>query len=221
MATHYYQQWAPQSYQNSTYHPVHQSEPVQNVPAKWRPTPTEYFIQEADQLPKPKQTWFQSHFGGLKRTLRLFLAVAVIVLIVNVSWLLYAKTRYGGIDSGFGIIQRGNCDVAKSTNTWLHLLINVLSTLLLTGSNAFMTAYCCPSRKEIDKAHARRKWLHVGMLSLRNLSKIAKRKSLIVLLLCLTSIPFHLLFVPLEPASSSNANTAQIQLVGVCIVKRK
>jgi hypothetical protein len=193
MATNYYQQWVPQSYQNTTYQPVHQAEPTYSAPAKWGPTSTEYFIQEAGQHPKPKQTWFQAHFGGLKRTLRLFLAVAIIVLIVNVSWLLYAKTHYGSTDPSFGVIQRGDCEVAKSTNTWLHLLINVLSTLLLTGSNAFMSTYCCPSRKEVDKAHARRKWLHVGMLSLRNLSKIAKRKSLVVLL-----VPFHLLFVTQE-----------------------
>ncbi|KAF2446815.1 hypothetical protein P171DRAFT_409004 [Karstenula rhodostoma CBS 690.94] len=206
MATNYYQQWAPQSYQNTTYQPVYQAEPVQSAPAKWGPTPTERFIPEADQHPKPKQTWFQAHFGGLKRTLRLFLAVAIIVLVVNVSWLLYAKTHYGGISSGLGIIQRGDCDVAKSTNTWLHLLINVLSTSLLTGSNAFMSAYCSPSRKEIDKAHAKRKWLHVGILSLRNLGKIAKRKSLVVLLLCVSSVPFHLLYNSLVFVSLSANN---------------
>ncbi|KAL5384274.1 hypothetical protein DPSP01_005420 [Paraphaeosphaeria sporulosa] len=205
MATNYYQQWAPQSYQNISYQPVYQAEPVQGAPAKWGPTP-EHFIPQADQHPKPKQTWFQAHFGGLKRTLRLFLAVAIVVLVVNVSWLVYAKTHYSGIASGFGTIQRGDCNVAKSTNTWLHLLINVLSTSLLTGSNAFMSAYCCPSRKEVDKAHARRKWLHVGILSLRNLSKIAKRKSLVVLLLCVSSVPFHLLYNSLVFVSLSANN---------------
>lgn len=196
MEENHFRPWVPQS-QNVTYHPVYQAEPAQHPPFKNGPSPTEYSVTGIDLHPKPKQTWFQAHFGGLKRTLRLFLAVAIVVLTVNVSWLLYAKTHYGGSDSGIGIIQRGNCNLAKSTNTWLHLLINILSTLLLTGSNAFMSAYCCPSRKEIDRAHAKRKWLHVGMLSLRNLNKIAKRKSLVVLLLCLSSVPFHLLCVSL------------------------
>ena len=197
MATNYYPQWAPQSQHNTTYQPVYQAELLQASATKWGPTPTEYIVQDVHYRPEPKQTWFQAHFGGLKRTLRFFLVVAVIVLIVNVSWLAWAKTHYGGIDSGYGIIQRGDCDAAKSTNTWLHLLINILSTLLLTGSNAFMSTYCCPSRKEIDRAHAQRKWLHVGMLSLRNLGKIAKRKSFVVVLLCLSSVPFHLLSVNL------------------------
>lgn len=192
MSTNSYQYWTSQSQQNATYQPVHQAEPTQPT---WNATSDGYSNEEVAQRSKPKQTWLQAHFGGLRRTLRLFLAVAVIVLIVNISWLIWAKTHYGGITSGYGIIQRGDCDAAKSTNRWLHLLINILSTLLLTGSNAFMSTYCCPSRKEIDKAHAQRKWLHVGMLSLRNLGKIAKRKSIVVVLLCLSSVPFHLLWV--------------------------
>jgi hypothetical protein len=181
---------------HTAYQPVHN--PAHQESPQDSSKPTKYFIQEteeAHQPSPPKQTVFQTHFGGLKRTLRFFLTVAIIVLVVNISWLGYAKTHYGGLDGGFGTIQRGDCDTAKKTNTWLHLLINVLSTLLLTASNAFMSVYCCPSRKEVDAAHRRRKWLHVGMLSVRNFRSIAKRKSLVVVLLCLSSVPFHLLFV--------------------------
>ena len=206
----YYQQWMPQFPQNTAYAPVHAPPPI--TEEAWTPAPaydhigkpTEPFIHasekhdEASSLPEHHrlhQTFYQAQLGGLRRTLRFFLAVAVIVLIINISWLGYASTHYGGLREGYGSIQKGECGAAKRTNTWLHLLINVLSTLLLTGSNAFMSTYCCPSRKEVDVAHARRKWLHVGMLSFRNLGGIAKRKALVVILLCLTSVPFHLLYV--------------------------
>jgi hypothetical protein len=139
-----------------------------------------------------QQTWKQRYFGGIKRTLRAFTIVAVIVLIVNVTWLVYAKAKYGIVD-GYGTIRKGECSEVKQLNTWLHLVINILSTLLLTGSNAFMACYSCPSRKEVDEAHAKRRSLHVGVLSFGNLRGIAKRKSLVVLLLALSSVPFHLL----------------------------
>jgi hypothetical protein len=139
-----------------------------------------------------QQTFQQRHFGGIKRTLRAFTFVAVIVLIVNVIWLVYAKTKYGIVD-GYGTIRKGECSEVKQLNTWLHLVINILSTLLLTGSNAFMSAFSCPSRAELDREHARGRTLHVGILSFGNLRGIAKRKSLVVILLALTSIPFHLL----------------------------
>lgn len=139
-----------------------------------------------------KQSFQQKYLGGVKRTLRAFASVACIVLIINVSWLSYAKAKYG-VKDGFGTIRRGECESVKSLNTWLHLSINILSTLLLTGSNAFMAAFSCPSRKEVDKAHRRGNFLHVGSFSLGNLRAIAKRKGLVVLILALSSVPFHLL----------------------------
>ena len=139
-----------------------------------------------------KQRFRQKYLGGIKRTLRAFVLLAVLILAINIGWLTYAKSKYGIID-GYGTIKQGNCDSVKRLNTWLHLAINVLSTLLLTGSNAFMAAYSGPTRQEIDQAHARRRWLHVGSMSFRNMRGIAKRKSLVVMLLALSSVPFHLL----------------------------
>lgn len=142
--------------------------------------------------PHREQTLQQKFFGGAKRTLRSFLFAAIVVLVINVSWLGAAVATYG-IKDGFGTIQRGKCDAVTNTNNWLHFLINVLSTLLLTASNSFMAVYCCPSRKEVDTAHRRGKFLQVGNLSIGNLRGIAKRKGLVVVVLALSSIPFHLL----------------------------
>jgi len=130
-----------------------------------------------------------------KKTLRSFAVVAILVLITNIAWLVDAKTRYG-IQDGYGTIRKGECSQVKSLNAWLHLAINLLSTLLLTGSNAFMAAFSCPSRKKVDKAHQRRRFLRVGSFSLWNLRSIAKRKGAAVLLLVLSSAPFHLLWDP-------------------------
>jgi hypothetical protein len=149
-------------------------------------------VAAEETLPYKKQSFRQKYLGGIKRTLRAFVTVACIVLIVNVSWLGYAKAKYG-IKDGYGTIKRGDCDSVKSLNTWLHLVINILSTLLLTGSNAFMAAFSCPSREEVDKAHRRGRFLHVGSFSLGNLRAVAKRKGFVVLILALSSVPFHLL----------------------------
>lgn len=149
---------------------------------------------ETGGVSRRPQTFWQRWFGGTKRTLRAFTIVACIVLIINISWLFAAKAKYG-IKNGFGTIRQGNCDSAKSLNTWLHFAINILSTLLLAGSNAFMAAFCCPSREEVDRAHRRGKSLQVGIFNFGNLRRIAKRKGLVVILLALTSVPFHLLWV--------------------------
>ncbi|KAL2068529.1 hypothetical protein VTL71DRAFT_14866 [Oculimacula yallundae] len=149
-----------------------------------------------------RQTTRQKYFGGIGRTLSAFATVAFIVLVINVSWLIYAKFKYK-IENGFGTISRTKCDAVKSTNTWLHFLINILSTLLLTGSNTFMATFCCPSREEVDRAHQRHRWLHVGSFSWSNLRGIARRKAFVVVLLACTSIPFHLLYNSLVFSSLS------------------
>ncbi|KAF4628620.1 hypothetical protein G7Y89_g9538 [Cudoniella acicularis] len=149
------------------------------------------------------QTFMQKYLGGIKRTLRAFVAVACIVLIVNLAWLFYAKSKYGIVD-GFGTIQSGECSKVKGLSTWYHLLINILSTLLLTGSNAFMAAYSCPSREEVDRAHQRGRFLHVGSLSFGNLKGVAKRRGLVVLALAISSAPFHLLYNSLVFTSLSS-----------------
>jgi hypothetical protein len=139
-----------------------------------------------------RKSFSQTYFGGLKLTLRAFAFAALAVFIVNVTWLIWAKKRFGAV-SGYGTIQQGDCNAAKQLNLWLHLAINILSTLLLAGSNAFMQAFSAPTREEIDRAHYRRKWLHIGVLSFRNLLGVSKKKALVCLILALSSIPFHLL----------------------------
>lgn len=148
-----------------------------------------------EALPEPeykRKSFKQRHFGGLKFSLRGFALVAATVLVTNISWFFWAKKKYG-ISAGYGTIQRGDCAVAKRMNTWLHLLINAMSTLLLMGSNAFMQTFSGPTREEVDRAHSQRRWLHIGALSFRNMRGIAKRKVFVCLILALSSIPFHLL----------------------------
>jgi hypothetical protein len=75
--------------------------------------------------------------------------------------------------------------------TALHLLINLLSSLLLGASNYCMQRLVAPTRKEIDAVHAKRDWLDIGMPSVRNLPSINKGRTLLWVFLGLSSIPLH------------------------------
>jgi len=173
------------------------------VPLQAQPQTFTYQPAAAVHVPEPplavsevpqyrRKTFRQKWLGGLKLTLRLFVFATFLVLLVNIGWLIKAQRTYGIVDR-FGTIQRGDCEQVKKSNTLLHLLINILSTIILLASAAFMQAYSSPTRQEIDKAHRSGSWLHVGLLSFRNMRWISKRKTLVCLLLVLTSPPFHLL----------------------------
>jgi hypothetical protein len=78
-------------------------------------------------------------------------------------------------------------------NTAFHVFINALSTVLLSGSNYTMQVLSSPTRDDIDKAHAKKWWMEIGVLSPRNMHGIPHRRTWLCVLLSLSSIPLHLL----------------------------
>ncbi|PWW79641.1 hypothetical protein C7212DRAFT_341907 [Tuber magnatum] len=51
-----------------------------------------------------------------------------------------------------------------------------------------------PTRSEIDTAHARRRWVDIGVPSVRNLFRIKWQRTLLWIAIGVTSIPLHLLY---------------------------
>lgn len=110
----------------------------------------------------------------------------LIILIVGA-----AKPKNG---SGYRVFFEGDCSKSRTISTVWHLVINVLSTLLLAASNACTQILSAPSRIEVDRAHSQGKSLHVGVLGFLNLSFIPARRSVLILLLALSSIPLHFFY---------------------------
>lgn len=92
-----------------------------------------------------------------------------------------------------GILYDGDCDRASKLNIGLHLLINILSTVLLSSSNYCMQCLSAPTRREIDDAHSKGNWLDVGIQSIHNLRNISRKRAVVWVLLGLSSLPLHLL----------------------------
>ena len=113
----------------------------------------------------------------------------------NISVTIYAMTKYG-ISNNLGDIYRGNCELVARYNTFVHLGINILSTLLLSSSNYCAQLLAAPTRSEVDAAHEKRDWLDIGVPSLRNLWKqrIARKRRLAWTLLMISSVLLHLVW---------------------------
>ncbi|KAG8534322.1 uncharacterized protein KY384_001166 [Bacidia gigantensis] len=120
-------------------------------------------------------------------------SITTLVLLINTVWTIAASAKYG-IKKGLGTMQQGSCDEAKNLSLWLHFGINALSTTLLAASNYCMQCLASPTRDEVDAAHRRRKWLDIGVPSVRNLFYIARRRRVLWLLLAISGVPLHLLY---------------------------
>ncbi|KAK8085736.1 hypothetical protein PG997_007007 [Apiospora hydei] len=87
-----------------------------------------------------------------RRALGLQLGIAVIVFFANLGLTIFAFTHFGS-QNGVGLLYAGDCETVKQLDRWLHLLINVLSTGLLSASNYCMQLQAAPTREELDEAH--------------------------------------------------------------------
>lgn len=133
------------------------------------------------------------------RSTRVFLLLscsvtAMVVLLVNLSCTIYFKVNWGSkVD--INTFYQGNCSRSENINTGLHVVINLLSTTLLGASNMCMQLLAAPTRSEIDIAHKSRVWLDIGVPSIRNLKYIHKERLIVWMILGLSSIPLHFLYV--------------------------
>ncbi|KAI8951405.1 hypothetical protein F4801DRAFT_589786 [Xylaria longipes] len=123
--------------------------------------------------------------AGWKRAARVNCAILV-VLSATLIGLSSTALSHGFKTALF--FYAGSCSGRNVTtiNIALHLLINVVSTLVVILNS--------PSREEIDRAHAAGSWLDVGVSSIRNTFRLSKFKSSCWTVLVLSSIPIHLLF---------------------------
>ena len=136
---------------------------------------------------------------GWKVSATLFTVFCSLVFITNFLILILAATHNLGSSDTTLILRSGSnkdqCDAIQNLNRWGHLLINVLSTVLLSGSNYCMQCLSAPTRSDINSAHLGGRWLDIGVPSIHNLRWISKKRLYLWLVLGLSSLPLHLLSV--------------------------
>jgi hypothetical protein len=123
-------------------------------------------------------------------------AAVIVTLFINVGLLVFVSYRRS-FNKGIGTLLKGECSKITAYSTGAHLIINVLSTLLLSGSNYCMQCLSAPTRREINNAHKQGIALDIGIPSLRNLAALDPWKVLMWILLGISSLPLHLLSVRL------------------------
>lgn len=133
--------------------------------------------------------------SGLINTICMFLLTGVMVGILAGSNTFSTHDVWDILGDQTGrVVYTGTCNRTRALNIGLHLLINIVSTLVLASSNFFMQVLCAPTRSELDEAHVKRKFLEIGVQSPRNLLRIPFPRSIGWLLLALTSVPLHVVF---------------------------
>lgn len=122
----------------------------------------------------------------------LCLAATVVVLLLNVALTAVAASRAATFDGE--TVYEGDCGRVQRWLTGFKFLINALATAVLASSNYCMQHLSAPSRAEVDQAHAQRRWFDIGTPTLGNLRYMGWTRTVLWILLFLTSFPYHLLY---------------------------
>ncbi|KAI0534992.1 hypothetical protein GGR58DRAFT_515688 [Xylaria digitata] len=150
---------------------------------------------DAEQEDPPQPTIQSWRIGLSKRNKALLLQIALVAatLTTNLILVLYASLKYPSRD-GVGLIYTGNCDTTQTSNRYINLLINVLSTGMLSAFNFCIQLQASPTRADVDRIHEHNSWLYIGVLSIRNLKYISRWHLISCIILALSSLPIHLIF---------------------------
>ncbi|PWY67945.1 hypothetical protein BO70DRAFT_374505 [Aspergillus heteromorphus CBS 117.55] len=104
----------------------------------------------------------------------------------------------------------GNCTRATDWATGFHIVINLLSSALFESGGYAMQCLTAPCRTEVDQAHRRRRWLDIGVMSVRNFRVMSVRRKLLWLVLLGTSLPIHMIYNSAIFSSSSSLDYGMI-----------
>lgn len=77
--------------------------------------------------------------SGWKLTVIIAFFSSLLVLAFNLGFVLWAVQRHH-VQNNRGVLHEGDCDRVKQLSVGLHLVINILSTILLGASNYCMVS---------------------------------------------------------------------------------
>lgn len=98
--------------------------------------------------------WKQrSRFTGWQWGILTGSAICTLVLLVNCALVVLGASSKTGHNKGIATIITGSADKVSCWSTIMHIIINVLSTLLLSTSNYAMQVLTAPTYEECVRAH--------------------------------------------------------------------
>lgn len=143
------------------------------------------------------RSWLrQSSLHGWRMGVLLGSCATAFVLACNIAAVVKSYQTDQGFDrDGIAVLMAGGRYSMFMWNIFLHLVINVFSTVLLAASNYTMQVLNAPTRTEIEQTNERGSWFDIGLLSLHNLRRVPRKRAILCVTLALSSLPLHLLSV--------------------------
>ncbi|KAI2623775.1 hypothetical protein GGS21DRAFT_541348 [Xylaria nigripes] len=131
--------------------------------------------------------------------------LAFLILVVDIVYLVMGATRTKGFSAQLAIYS-GNCSTATRIKIGTSAAINVFGIVLLAGANYIFQVLISPTRDEISKAHDRKRWLDIGVPSLRNVAFISRPRAILGVIVLIIAIAMHVIYNAITVFTPSTQN---------------
>lgn len=134
-----------------------------------------------------------NHVSGTHRhpTWRVIVVINTIFaglsLVTYLAFLMWIHNNLHLI-SGVAKLFSGTCYQAPKTAAYAEFATCAFSVLLFAAGSHGVQLLLSPTRDEVENAHSRDRWVHVGIGGLRNMKWVSKRRLVRAILLAATSI---------------------------------
>lgn len=110
----------------------------------------------------------------------LILAAAIVCLILAAT----GAKMLGGESE----LKTGTCASVTRVNQGIHGAVNVLGFVLVAGGNYVFQVLSSPTRADVDASHAKRRWMDIGIPSLRNLRGISLARAVLAMVILVVAV---------------------------------
>ncbi|KAH8911814.1 hypothetical protein BR93DRAFT_932932 [Coniochaeta sp. PMI_546] len=146
----------------------------------------EHMLGGSDEKRPERARGWRTSMVGWRGGVMLNLLLGFFILAAGSVCLIYAAGKVS-LSAGESVIFSGSCATAESIGMGLHALINVFVVVLLAGGNYVFQVLSSPTRREVDVAHAEKKWLDIGIPSFRNLARISRSRAVLAVVVLLVA----------------------------------
>lgn len=140
-----------------------------------------------EKRPQSSGSSWKKLLDGWRGGIALNVLLAFLILLAGFVCLVYAAGKEL-LSAGESVIFTGSCAAAQGIDTGLHVLMNMFAVALLAGGNYVFQILSSPTRCEVNIAHGKKKWLDIGIPSLRNLVHIARSRAVLACMVLLVAI---------------------------------
>lgn len=139
-----------------------------------------------------RHSGLRRHLSGWRGGVVFNSLVAVLVLGVELVLLIVVSTRTR-MFAGDSAVWVGSCDRADRIGIGLRALVNIFGVALLAGANYAFQVLSSPTRREVDRAHGRKRWLDIGVPSVRNLRHISGFRATLASIVLFTAVSIQVM----------------------------